>query len=85
MAAETGVPAIKRLLIILSVLGAVVLGAIYAIVTPPTPVIKPVASQSPSRTLAYQQQSRARAMRNGAVAAFQRPFRPALTPRPRAR
>ena len=56
MAAETGFPAIKRLLIILSVLGAGVLGAIYAIVTPPTPVIKPVASQTPSRTLAYQQQ-----------------------------
>jgi hypothetical protein len=31
-------------------------GAIYAIVSPPKPVIKPVATQTPSRTLAYQQQ-----------------------------
>lgn len=56
MAAETGAPAIKRLLITLSVIGAVVCGVIYVIVSPPKPVSKPVASDTPSRTLAYQQQ-----------------------------
>jgi hypothetical protein len=56
MAAWTGVPAIRRLILSLLVIGAVVCGAIYAIVTPPKPIIKPVASETPSRTLAYQQQ-----------------------------
>jgi hypothetical protein len=56
MAAETGVPAIKRLLISLLVISAVACGAIYAILTPPKPIIKPVVSERPSRTLAYQQQ-----------------------------
>lgn len=56
MAAWTGVPAIKRLIISLLVIGAVVCGAIYAIVSPPKPIIKPIASETPSRTLAYQQQ-----------------------------
>lgn len=56
MAAETGVPAIKRLLISLFVISAVACGAIYAVVTPPKPIIKPVVSEKPSRPLAYQQQ-----------------------------
>lgn len=56
MARKTGVPAIKRLILSLLVVGAIACGAIYAIVTPPTPIIKPVASDTPSRTLAYQQQ-----------------------------
>jgi hypothetical protein len=56
MAAWTGVPAIKRLIISLAVIGLIMCGAIYAIVRPPEPVIKPVASDMPSRTLAYQQQ-----------------------------
>jgi len=53
---DTGVPAIKRLIISLLVIGAIACGAIYAIVSPPTPIIKPVASANPPRTLAYQQQ-----------------------------
>jgi hypothetical protein len=56
MAEETGVPAIKRLIISLLVIGAITCGAIYAILSPPKPIIKPVASLTPSRTLAYQQQ-----------------------------
>ena len=56
MAQETGVPAIKRLLISLAVIGAIVCGALYAIVTPPKPIIKPVAGETPTRSLAYQQQ-----------------------------
>lgn len=55
MAAETGVPAIKRLLISLLVISAVACGLIYVIVSPPEPVSKPVVSETPSRTLAYQQ------------------------------
>jgi hypothetical protein len=54
MAALTGVPAIKRLIISLLVIGAVVCGAIYAIVNPPKPIVTPVASQA-ARTLAYQE------------------------------
>jgi hypothetical protein len=37
-------------------MGAIALGAIYAVVSPPQPIIKPIASESPTRTLAYQQQ-----------------------------
>jgi hypothetical protein len=38
------------------VIGAIACGAIYAVLSPPKPIIKPVAGESPSRTLAYQQQ-----------------------------
>jgi hypothetical protein len=57
MAPRTGVSAIKRLLISLLVIGVVICGAIYAIISPPKPIIKPVATETPSRTLAYQQQT----------------------------
>jgi hypothetical protein len=56
MATETGVPTIKRLILSLLVIGAIACGAIYVVVSPPKPIIKPIAGESPSRTLAYQQQ-----------------------------
>jgi hypothetical protein len=56
MAARTGVPAIRRLLISLAVVSAIVCGAIYVVVSPPRPIIKPAVREAPSRTLAYQQQ-----------------------------
>jgi hypothetical protein len=56
MAAETGVPAIKRLIISLLVIGAVACGAIYVVVSPPEPIIKRTANTPPARSLAYEQQ-----------------------------
>ena len=56
MAAETGVPAIKRLIISLLVIGAVACGAIYVVLSPPEPIIKRTASAPPARSLAYEQQ-----------------------------
>jgi hypothetical protein len=56
MAWETGVPTIKRLILSLLVIGAIACGAIYVVVSPPKPIIKPVAGESSARTLAYQQQ-----------------------------
>ena len=51
-----GDPAIKRLIISLLVIGAVACGAIYAIVSPPQPIIKRTVSAPPARSLAYEQQ-----------------------------
>jgi len=56
VAAETGVPAIKRLIISLLVIGAVACGAIYVVLSPPEPIIKRTASAPPARSLAYEQQ-----------------------------
>ena len=55
MAAETGVPAIKRLIISLLVIGAVACGVIYVVLSP-QPTIKRTASAPPARSLAYEQQ-----------------------------
>src|SRR3990170_2248561 len=55
MAAERGDSAIKRLIISLLVIGAVVCGAIYVVLSPP-PTIKRTASAPPARSLAYEQQ-----------------------------
>ena len=48
-------------------------GAIYAIVSPPKPIIKPVATEAPSHTLAYQQQI---AKPNGAAPAIDAAAKP---------
>ena len=55
MTAETGVPAIKRLIISLLVIGAVACGAIYVVLSP-QPTIKRTASAPPALSLAYEQQ-----------------------------
>ncbi len=56
MASSTGRPPIKKFLITLTALAAIAGGAVYVVLSPPRPVIKPVVSREPARMLPYEQQ-----------------------------
>jgi hypothetical protein len=51
-----GEKAIKKFLITLTALAAIVCGAIYVVLSPPRPVIKQVETKPPARLLPYEQQ-----------------------------
>ena len=56
MAGLYGETAIKKFLITLTALAAIVCGAIYVVLNPPRPVIKQVEHKPPARLLPYEQQ-----------------------------
>src|SRR6185437_7677251 len=53
---STGRLAIKKFLITLTALAAIVCGAIYVVLNPPRPVIKEVVQKAPKRLLPYEQE-----------------------------
>ena len=54
--ASTGRLAIKKFLITLTALAAIICGAIYVVLSPPRPVIKEVVQKAPRRLLPYEQE-----------------------------
>ena len=54
--ASTGRLAIKKFLITLTALAAIICGAIYVVLSPPRPVIKEVVQKAPKRLLPYEQE-----------------------------